>query len=87
MPHMMVRHEVADYDRWSAVFVSHAAAQRAAGLRVLHVLRDLENPNHVTMLFEIGSLAAAQGFTTTDDAAEAKVDAGVLGEPEIVFFA
>jgi hypothetical protein len=45
MAHLPVRHKVADFGRWKAVFDGHAAAQRAAGITVTNVMRNVEDPS------------------------------------------
>ena len=45
MNFMLCKHKVADFEKWHAVFRSHAEAQREAGLHILHVLRDASDPD------------------------------------------
>jgi hypothetical protein len=85
MHHLLVRHEVADFEAWKAVFDSHAEAQHEAGLRVTRVLRNIDNPNDVFLLFEVDDLEKARGFVSSPAVPEAQRDSGVIGEPEIVF--
>ena len=83
MTHMIVRHGVEDFDRWYAVFKSHAGAQAGSGLRPRMVLRDAEDPHVVVMWFEIDSVEAAEAFMATPEAAEAGSEAGVVGEAQV----
>src|ERR1035437_3416769 len=55
-----VRHKVVDFDRWKAVFDGHAEAQRAAGLTVTHVMRNVADPGEVVLLFEVEDVARAR---------------------------
>ena len=52
MTYMLVRHRVADFDVWRAVFDSHAEAQREAGLRARHVFRNRAEPNELYLFLE-----------------------------------
>ena len=85
MDYMICRHRVADYDKWRAVFDSHAAAQAEAGLHVLHVLRDASDPPMVVMLFRVADRAKAESFVTAPGAREAGDVSGVIGKAEIMF--
>ena len=85
MTHMLVRHRVADFPAWKRVFDSHAAAQRAAGLRVRHVLRGRDDPAEVVLLFDVEDVERATGFVTSPEVPDAKVASGVVDRPEIVF--
>jgi hypothetical protein len=82
---MMVRHRVADFVRWKAVFDSHATAQREAGLHVRHVLQDISDPQSVTLLFEVSDLGRARAFVASPAVPGAQELSGVVGTPEIVF--
>jgi hypothetical protein len=81
--YLLVRHRVADFDSWHGVFESHAAAQREAGLHLLHLLRDAADPNLVVLLFRADDPEAALAFTSSPDAAAAARTAGVIGNPEV----
>jgi hypothetical protein len=82
---MLCRNRVEDFDRWKAVFDSHPAAQRDAGLRLTHLWRELEDPNNVFFLFEVSDIDKARAFISTPEAAEAGVVSGVIdGEVHFV---
>jgi hypothetical protein len=85
MNHLLVRHKVEDFDRWKAVFDSHAAAQQEAGLRVKHVLRNIDDPGEVFLLFEVDDLDRARAFVTAPAVPGAQQASGVIDEPDIVF--
>jgi hypothetical protein len=85
MPHLLVRHKVADFPEWKRVFDSHASAQRQAGLSVKHLFRNTENPNEVFILFEAQTLEGARGFVTAPDVPEAQHSSGVLDTPDIYY--
>lgn len=83
MPHMFVRHRVAGFDEWKSVFDSHAAAQREAGFKFLHLFRSAADRNDLFLLFEIADAEAARRFVTSPDVPEAQRAAGVIGEAEV----
>jgi len=78
MTYMLCRNRVADFPRWKAVFASHAAAHRDAGLRLLHIWRSVEDPNNVFFLFEVASIEKAKEFISNPEAAKAGQASGVL---------
>jgi hypothetical protein len=84
---MLVRHKVADFERWKAVFDSHAAAQREAGIHPRHVLRSLDDPNEVFILLDVDDLDKARAFVTSPDVPGAQEASGVLDEPDLWFLA
>jgi len=78
MFYLMARHKLADFDTWNRIFESHAEAQRNAGLHLLHVLREISDPNSVVALFEVDDLEKANAFTGAPGARDAGGQAGVI---------
>ena len=85
MTHVLVRHNVADFAKWKPVYDAHLAARQKAGLREKNLLRSLDNPNEVVLLFEAEDLKRAQTFAESTDLREAMQKAGVVGKPVILF--
>jgi hypothetical protein len=83
--YLLCKHKVADYAKWRRIFDSHAEAQRASGLHLLHVLRDTADPNLLVLLFRADDLDRARAFTQAPSASESAEMSGVLGVPEISF--
>jgi len=78
MTYMLCRNRAADYSRWKAVFASHAAAHRDAGLHLVSIWRSVKEPNNVFFLFEVASMEKAQAFIGDPEAAKAAQSSGVL---------
>ena len=85
MTHLLVRHKVADFTKWKPVYDGHQAMRQKAGLREKNLLRSIDNPNEVILLFEAEDLKRAQAFTESSDLREAMQKAGVIGKPDILF--
>ena len=85
MTHLLVRHNVADFAKWKPVYDAHLAVRQKAGLREKNLLRNVDNPNEVVLLFETEDLKRAQAFTESSDLREAMQKAGVVGKPDILF--
>ena len=62
MTYMLCRNRVADFPRWRAVFASHEAAHRKAGLQLVNLWRSVEEPNNIFFLFEVASIDMAREF-------------------------
>jgi hypothetical protein len=78
MSYLLCRNCVADFARWKAIFDSHQAAHRNAGLRLVRLWRSLEDPGNVFFLFEVASVEKAREFIGTPEAAKAGEASGVL---------
>jgi hypothetical protein len=50
-----------------------------------NLLRSVDNPNEVVLLFEAEDLRKAQAFTESSDLRQAMQKAGVVGQPDILF--
>jgi len=85
MPYMLVRHKVVDFDRWKKVFDSHTHLHVAAGMKIQHILRNMEEENEVVFLFELEDIEKAKAFVYGDEVPDAQEEAGVADEPDIYF--
>ena len=78
MIYMLCRNRVAEFSRWKAVFASHEAAHREAGLRLVHIWRGVEEPNNIFFLFEVASMEKAREFIGNPEAAKAGEASGAI---------
>ena len=85
MPYLLVRHKVADFGKWKLQYDAHQSARTAASLRDRLILRGLDNPNEVVLLFEVGDVAKARAFASSADLKAAMQSAGVVDKPDISF--
>lgn len=85
MPHLIIRHRVADYDEWRKAFDDHRSARDAAGLTDLHVWRNIDDADDLVLLFEASDIDSAREFIASPDLRDKMQDAGVQGMPEIYF--
>ena len=85
MPYLLVRHKVADFGRWKAVFDGHAEAQRAVGITVTHVMRNVEDPGEVVLLFDVEDVERAKAFVFSPQVPGAQQESGVVDKPDIYF--
>ena len=84
MKYLLVTHRVENFEKWKAVFDSHTAAASVTGLKILKLLRDEADPNLVVIFFEMMDADKAKVFMNTPEAAQAKDDSGVIGDPTMM---
>ena len=85
MPSLLIRHHVADYPAWKAVFDEHEPARRANGAQGEWLFRDADDPREVLLLLAWDDLERARLFVDSDDLREAMTRAGVTDRPDIWF--
>jgi hypothetical protein len=83
MTTVFIRHRVADYDAWKAVFDEHGSVRREHGLVDNGLLRDEDDANMVTIQMDTDDSARAREFLASDSLKEAMEGAGVVSQPEV----
>jgi quinol monooxygenase YgiN len=88
MAYVIVRHTVADYEKWRPLFDQDESRRRAGGGKgVNQVYRDVDNPNVVTIVMEWDNDENALKFTKDPALAEVMQKAGVVGRPAVAAIA
>ena len=59
MAYMLIRHKVAEFEKWKQAYEDHRSSRQAAGLKDVHLWRNAEDPNEVIVLFEASDVANA----------------------------
>lgn len=85
MAYVLVRHKVADYEKWKSVFDEHATMRKASGSKGGRLFRNANDPNETVILLEWDGLERARQFVQSPDLKEAMERAGVADQPTIVF--
>jgi len=68
------------------VFDNHAGTRQDNGATdELYVMRNLNDPNEITVIMGWNDADQAVAFTQSDSLREAMKDAGVMGPPEVSF--
>jgi heme-degrading monooxygenase HmoA len=80
---VIVRHRVADFDRWKPVFDGHGAARRSHGAIGHHLYRSTADPQEVIIVNTFKDAAGAQAFIDDPSLPEAMQRAGVADKPDI----
>lgn len=85
MAYILVQQSVADYAKWKSLFDEDGPIRQAGGSKGGMVLRNADDPHHVTVLLEWDSLENARAFTSSDELRERMQRAGVTGAPAVFF--
>ena len=86
MPHVLLRHKVANFDSWKPAFDSDQSRREAAGLKTVHLFNSLEDPNNVFIVFKYNDLEKAKAVFNDPDLKEFMVKNGVIEGPSIEWF-
>jgi len=84
MEHVLIIHEVADYDAWKRVFDDAAGIRKAAGERSYQVLRYENEPRRIVHFSAWTSAAAARAFFESPRLVQIRKDAGVSA-PDFIY--
>lgn len=85
MPYLLIDHTVADYEEWKPIFDDHGTTRDEKGCQGGELFHKEDEPNEIVILFEWDSLANAHEFAASDDLRETMKQAGVVGEPALLF--
>ncbi|MEP7163327.1 MAG: hypothetical protein ABI741_01470 [Ferruginibacter sp.] len=82
-----VTHRVKDFDEWLKVFDNEGTANRASqGLIDVALGRGIDDPNIVTLVFDIKDMAKAKASILSEEKKKLMMSAGVEGVPTIGFY-
>ena len=85
MMHVLVRHKVADYNRWKEAFDSHLNTRKHAGETGFRLFHSADDPREMVLLLDWESVEEARKFMTSDELRTAHAEAGVVGAPEVQY--
>ncbi len=84
MQHVLIIHEVADYDAWKKVFDAAAGIRKEAGERSYQILRYQNEPRKIVHFSVWTSIAAARAFFESTRLAKIRQQAGVRA-PDFIY--
>jgi hypothetical protein len=80
-----IRHKVANYRKWKAVFDAHGPARTAQGCQGTHVFRRADNPKELVIMLSWSDLGKARQFLVSDDLREMLAETPLCdGVPDVV---
>lgn len=77
---VIVQHRVRDFDFWKPFFVGDKARQRKAGFTRWHLMRNIDDPKDIIIVFECGDLEKAKRVYSDPAVATIVKKAGVIGK-------
>jgi len=84
---VLIKHTVADYAKWKAVFDADSSFRNEAGLHLMGpVARGLENKNTVEIGFAIDDITKAKAFANNPRLKEVMQKGGVTSAPKINYY-
>jgi hypothetical protein len=84
---LTVHFKVQDYAKWRAGYDTHETNRRSAGITNGRVFCNALDPNDVVVLQDVGDVAKARTFLSSEDQKAAMQKSGVIGSPSIRFAA
>ena len=85
MMHVLIRHKVADYNRWKEAFDSHLNNRKRAGETGFRLFHSIEDPRELFLLTDWNSLTEARDFMSSDELKDTMEKAGVIGAPDVQY--
>ena len=85
MIHAIMRHKVADFNKWKAVHEADRPNREKAGLKDQWVKRNEQDPSEVVMYFEVADQKRAEEFGHSPELQAKMKEAGVISQPELIF--
>lgn len=82
---LVIRHKAKDYPAWKDAYDAHTGARTKAGLTNGRVMRSVDDPNEIVVLFDVADIAQAKAFCASDDLRTAMQGAGVIDVPNLYF--
>jgi quinol monooxygenase YgiN len=83
--HVLIRHDVADFDDWKAVFDEHDETRAEYGQTGYELLCEATDAEDVCILIQFEDEDRARAFLESDDLRMTMEQAGVTSEPEVTF--
>jgi hypothetical protein len=81
----LVRHKVADYDRWYEVYAQDTEARIESGFHEMRIFSQMDDPNNVFILFEVDDLEKAKERMDSQELRDKMQEAGVMDKPDFYF--
>jgi hypothetical protein len=83
MPFVFINHKVADFDSWKPVYDSDLERRESLNIQEVNLFRGVEDPNSVSILFEVPSVDTMDQMMADPTMAEKMQEAGVLEQPTV----
>ncbi len=85
MVNILIKHKVADYDKWKATFDKVEDIRRSGGEKSYKIMHPENEPNNLIIHFEWDNIENANTYFESPDLKNAMEEAGVIEAPDISF--
>ena len=85
MKHAIMRHKVADFNKWKTTYEADRPNREKAGLKEQWVKRNEKDPSEVVSYFEVADVKRAEEFSHSPELQGKLKESGVIGKPELIF--
>ncbi|MGZ5283702.1 MAG: DUF3764 family protein, partial [Bacteroidia bacterium] len=75
---MMITIEVKNFEEWKKGFDAGAPVREKAGIKVLSICTDIDNPNNITVIEEAENAQAANDFLTMLKSKQKQLDVKMI---------
>ncbi len=83
MHYMLCKQNIQDFDEFKQTLASHGPAHQASGFRVQRIWRNMDDPQQVFFICEVGDVAKAKAFVRSET--ERLKESGVSEFPDIYY--
>ncbi|MBC7826153.1 MAG: hypothetical protein H7122_00295 [Chitinophagaceae bacterium] len=83
---MLIKHSVADYEKWKPAYDAHDSVRKAYGLTDIDVLTEIGKPSQVLVVEKMADVQQAKDFTKLPELKNAMQKAGVKSAPEFSYY-
>jgi len=80
---VIISHECKNYSDWRKVFDADEVNRSKAGFKSMGVYHSVDNANMITIIGEVPSLEAINGFMANPELKAAMEKGGVIGNPDV----
>ncbi|HEY4616742.1 MAG TPA: hypothetical protein VIH09_00930 [Flavobacterium sp.] len=83
---IVIKHKVADYDKWRKGYDAHDSVRQAYGISHYVIGRGMDDRNTVIVIDKMNDVTKAKEFSAMPSLKEAMKKAGVIGSPEFAYY-
>lgn len=83
---IMIKHTVANYDKWRKEYDAHDSVRQAYGISHFVIGRGMEDPNKIIIIDKMTDVMKAKEFSALPSLKGVMKKAGVMGVPEFAYY-
>ena len=83
---VIVQHSVSDFDTWIIAYRKDGERRGKSGIHEKFLLRNTNDSNYITVVFELENVAKAKAFFSAPHSAKLMQAAGVISKPDLTYF-